>query len=121
MKKSVELFSHDKIIPATYNNPKIRKNQMKYTRYGIIKDNHLILYNLKPNPIAITSITEIKISQKQPAEMNFLNFFKKLYDFTIVINNQEQISFSFSKKHLSKAIAFKTRIWHTKFSLETTH
>lgn len=91
------------------------------SRYGIIKDNYLILYKLDREMIIISGITQIKICESQNSNLNFANYFKKrLYDFTIIMDSQEEITFKFSKKHLPKILAFKTRILHTKFSLRNS-
>ncbi|QBZ96592.1 hypothetical protein [Flavobacterium sangjuense] len=89
------------------------------SNYGIIKDNYLILYNLNNEMIAISAISEIKICARKNTNWNLVNYFKKkLYDFIIIMDSQEKITFTFSKKHLPKIIAFKTQIWHTKFCLK---
>ena len=91
-------------------------------RYGLIKDNYLIIYKLNYKKINLNTITEVKISERQTTgKLNFINYFKKkMYDFTIIVGNSKEITFSFGKTHLSKAIAFKTRIYHSKFSLQET-
>ncbi len=89
--------------------------------YGTIKDDHLILYKLNNEMIVINAITEIKICKRQNSGRSFINYFKKkLYDFTIVMDTQEKITFTFDKNHLPKILEFKTWIWHTKFSLRNS-
>lgn len=89
--------------------------------YGAIKDDYLILYKVNNEMIVINAITEIKICKRQNSGRRFIDYFKKkLYDFTIIMDNQEKITFAFDKNHLPKILEFKTRIWHTKFSLRNS-
>lgn len=89
--------------------------------YGAIKDDYLILYKLNNETVVINEITEIKICKRQNRSGSFINYFKKkLYDFTIIMDNQEKITFTFDKNHLPKILELKTRIWHTKFSLRNS-
>lgn len=88
------------------------------SKYGIIRDGNLILYPLHYQSISLNDIQKIKIIEKKTVMNNIFNFFKKNnYDFTIMLDNEKEIKFSFSKKSLNQAIAFKNRILHSKFCL----
>lgn len=89
------------------------------SKYGIITDNNLVLYPLDSQIVSLDTIHKIKIIEKKSATNSLFNYFKKtIYDFTIVLDNEKEVKFSFSKKDLNKAMLFKTRIWHTKFILQ---
>jgi len=89
------------------------------TRYGIIKENYILLYKFYSEKISIGSIVKINICEKQTKNTNFTDHFKNgHFDFTIIMDNQKEFSFTFTKKNLQKAIAFKTRICHIKFCLQ---
>ena len=91
------------------------------SKYGIITNNDLVLYPLRSQSISLNTIHQIKIIKKKSALKNLFNYFKKNnYDFTIVLDNEKEVRFSFSKKNLNKAIAFKNRILHIKFCLQDT-
>jgi len=91
------------------------------SKFGIINESNLLLYKLKYKAISLNAIVEVKISKKKQDLNYIINYFKSNdYDFTIVLDNQEQIEFSFSKKSLNTAAAFKNRILHMKFSLQDT-
>jgi hypothetical protein len=90
--------------------------------YGIIKDNYLVLYKLKSKSIIISEIAEIKILKRDIGSFSFINKLKpKLYDFIIIMDNQEKNNFTFRKKHLTKILEFKTQICHTKFCLQDSN
>lgn len=95
---------------------------MIFTRYGIIKNNHLILYKLNTETILISAITEIKISKRPTTDSwKWSNYFKnKSYNFTITMDNSKKNTFSFRKSDLPAALAFKTLLWHTQFNLQET-
>jgi hypothetical protein len=93
---------------------------MIFTRYGIIKNNHLILYKLNTETIPISTITEIKISRRLRTNFWMLSKYlkPKTYDFTITMDNSKEIKFSFKRSNLPSAHAFKTLLWHTQFNLQ---
>jgi hypothetical protein len=95
---------------------------MIFTRYGVIKNNHLILYKLNTETIPISAVTEIKISKSQTKDCwKLSNHFKNnRYDFTITMDNSKEITFSFGRSHLLTALSFKTLLWHTQFNLQKT-
>lgn len=95
---------------------------MIFTRYGIIKNNHLILYKLNTETILISAITEIKISKRPTTDSwKWSNYFKNnRYIFTITVDNSKKNTFSFGKSDLPAALAFKTLLWHTQFNLQET-
>ncbi|MGL2965810.1 hypothetical protein [Flavobacterium sp. XGLA_31] len=89
--------------------------------FGMIKDNYLMLYKWQGDVIVLDTITEIKICERKASQGHFINYFKKrMYDFTIIIDNHQEVKFSFSKKSLTKAMDFKKRILHTQFSLHNS-
>lgn len=89
------------------------------SKYGIITNRKLVLYPLNYQSISLSDIHAIKIIEKKSEQNNVFNYFKRNnYDFTIMLDNEKEVKFSFSKKNLNNAIEFKTRIWHTKFSLQ---
>lgn len=90
------------------------------SKYGIITKDNLVLYPLNCQSISLKAIDKIKIIKK-PVQNNLFKYFKTdNYDFTIVLDNEKEVKFSFSKRNLNSAIAFKTLIWHTKFSLQNS-
>lgn len=91
------------------------------SKYGIITDGKLILYPVNCQNISLSDIHALKIIEKKSELDSLFNYFKRNnYDFTIMLDNEKEVKFSFSKKSLNRAIAFKIRIWHTKFSLQNT-
>lgn len=88
------------------------------SKYGIITNSSLVLYSLNYQSISLNDIHKIKIIEKKSTLNYLFNFFKKEnYDFTIMLDNEKEVKFSFSKKNLNQAIAFKNRILHYKFCL----
>ncbi len=89
------------------------------SKFGVINEESLMLYKPKHETISLNSILEVKIIKKKHDLNYFLNLIKnKDYDFIVVLDNQEQIEFSFGKKNLGNAVAFKNRILHMKFSIQ---
>ncbi len=89
------------------------------SKFGMIKGDYLMLNELNSEMIILSTITEMKINERQSKGLSFVNYFKKKeYDFTIMLEGKPDVTFTFSKKHLSKALKFKIRIQHTRFSLQ---
>ncbi|WP_333600850.1 hypothetical protein [Flavobacterium sp.] len=86
------------------------------SKYGTIQGSNLILYPLDYQTISLSTIAEIKINEKEKTLNYFFNYLRiKEYDFTIVLDDQKEVKFTFSKRNLDKVIAFKKRILHLKF------
>jgi len=87
------------------------------SNFGVLKDNYLLLYKLNSEMIVLDNITAIEINERKIEILIFYNYFKNLiFDFTIVLNNQEEIKFSFERDELENAFEFKDKILHAKFS-----
>lgn len=85
--------------------------------FGILKDNYLLLYTKNSEMIVLDHITAIKINERKFDIVIFYNYFKSIvYDFIITLDNRQEIKFSVDQQNLDKAIEFKTRILHAKFS-----
>ena len=83
--------------------------------FGSISDSNLILHKLDNKTLFLEQIREIKIIKRRDLTYFFNLFTTKEYDFTIVMDDQKEIEFSFPEKKLKKAFEFKNRILHTKF------
>lgn len=87
------------------------------SKFGILKDNYLLLYTLNSEMIVLDNITAIKIKERKFNIVIFYNYFKRsVYEFTILMDNRKEIQFTFSTQQLANAIEFKNRILHAKFS-----
>jgi hypothetical protein len=87
--------------------------------FGILKDNYLLLYTQNSEMIVLDQITAIKINERTFDIVIFYNYFKSIvYDFIITLDNRQEIKFSLNKQNLDKAIEFKNRILHAKFSAQ---
>lgn len=90
--------------------------------FGILKDNYLLLYTQNSEMIVLDQITAIKINERKFDIVIFYNYFKSIvYDFIITLENRQEIKFIVNKQNLEKAIEFKNRILHAKFSAQPTH
>lgn len=85
--------------------------------FGVLKDNYLLLYKLNSEMIVIDNIAAIEINERKVEILIFYNYFKNLFfEFTIVLENHEELKFSFEKEELENAFEFKNRILHAKCS-----
>jgi hypothetical protein len=67
--------------------------------------------------IVVDNITAIEINERKVEILIFYNYFKNLiFDFTIVLDNNEEIKFTFERDELENAIEFKDKILHAKCS-----
>lgn len=87
------------------------------SNFGVLKDNYLLLYKLNSEMIVVDNITAIEINERKVEILIFYNYFKSLiFDFTIRLDNEEEIKFSFEKEELESAIEFKDIILNAKCS-----
>jgi hypothetical protein len=88
------------------------------SKYGIITNSNLLIYQLNYQSISLNAINRIEIIEKKSPLNYIFNLFEKdTYDFTIVLDNEQEIKFSFNKKNLNQATVFKNKILHSKFCL----
>jgi hypothetical protein len=67
--------------------------------------------------IVLDNITAIEINERKVEILIFYNYFKNLiFDFTISLENHQELKFSFDKEELESAIEFKNKILNAKCS-----
>jgi hypothetical protein len=67
--------------------------------------------------IVLDDITAIEINERKVEILIFYNYFKNLiFDFTISMDNHQELKFSFDREDLESAIEFKNKILNAKCS-----